>query len=63
MVVSKYPPAEYTMPTTIPVFSGGTCREYVKDYVVRLEAALESCNADKASIRQWRVEDEHQDQD
>lgn len=51
------------MPTTIPVFSGGTCREYVKDYVVRLEAALESCNADKASIRQWRVEDEHQDQD
>ncbi|MFM2482778.1 hypothetical protein [Celerinatantimonas sp. YJH-8] len=50
------PPAEYLQPTEAPSLPTIPALNYdLVDYASRLKFALQRCNADKRSLRQWQA--------
>ncbi|WP_455429681.1 Rz1-like lysis system protein LysC [Marinobacter aromaticivorans] len=48
-----YPPAALIQPTPAPYYTGKTWGD-VAEHCVRVESALDQCNADKKTLREWK---------
>jgi hypothetical protein len=47
------PPERYTERTPIPQLQGGSVQYLIEQYIPLLHQGIQSCNADKSSIREW----------
>lgn len=50
-IIYVNPPQILLIPTETPRFTGSTCGDIISEYIPELKAAIQSCNADKESIK------------